>query len=492
MKSVKLPAFIMVLSFLVLAAGCGGGGGGSPAPTLVSITVTPANSTLAVGTSVPFTAVGTYSDNSTQNLTSSAAWTSSAGGVATVSDAAGSKGTVTAVTDGTATITATVGNVSGSTNLTLTADGAAPANVMAITVNGSLCTASSYLNKPCVSVTVCNPDQTVCQTVNDILLDTGSYGLRIFQQAIPTLTLPQVASGPGSLTGCVQFADGSSLWGPIKRAAVKLGNEPAVQIPIQVIDASFGTLPLPCADADPSPVSSGFTGILGVGVLAEDCGPGCVFSSANGIYYRCSGADCIGTTVALADQVQNPVAHLPLDNNGLLVQLPSVPTLAQSSPPGATSIDGSLILGIGTRANNTPASPIVFPTDQNGDIRTVFNGLNTVGFFDTGSNGLFFPNVDPAVLPVCAPPNTDWYCPPVTRSLLATNVGALGTPSSNVSFNVSNFLTLVSSPNNVFSDIGGPSNFGFDWGLPFFMGRNVLFGIEGKATSLGTGPYVAY
>ena len=488
MKSDNLLGYLLVLTLLVLAAGCGGGGGGNQpqAPTLASITVTPANSTMAVGTIGTFTAVGTFSDNSTQNLTSTATWTSADGGVATVSDAVGSKGTVTAVATGTTTIKATVGTVSGSTNLTLTADGIAPANVMAITVNGSLCTASSYLNKPCVSVTVCNPDQSVCQTVDDVLLDTGSYGLRIFRQAIPTLTLPQVANGPGALTGCVQFADGTSLWGPIQRAAVKLGNEPAVTIPIQVIDAAFGTLPLPCANADPSPVSSGFTAILGVGVLAEDCGFGCVFSSANGIYYRCSGTDCVGTTVALADQVQNPVAHLPLDNNGILVQLPSVPI------GGAPSVDGSLIFGIGTRTNNLPATPIVFPTDSNGDIRTVFNGLNTVGFFDTGSNGLFFPNADPAVLPVCAPPNTDWYCPPVTRSLLATNVGAFGTPSNTASFNVSNFLSLLSSPNNVFSDIAGPSTFGFDWGLPFFMGRKVFFGLEGKTTNIGTGPYVAY
>lgn len=432
------------------------------------------------------TATGIYSDSSTQNLTGQATWSSSAPSVAAVSDAAGSKGTVTGMALGSATITAAAGSVSGSTGISTTADGATPANVMAVTVNGSLCSASSYLNKPCVSVTVCTPDLSACQTVNDILLDTGSYGLRIFQQAIPSLSLPQVASGTGSLTGCVQFADGSSLWGPIRRAAVKLGNEPAVTVPIQVIDAAFGTLPLPCANADPSPVSSGFAGILGVGVLTEDCGPGCVFSSANGVYYSCIGASCTGTTVALADQVQNPVARLPLDNNGLLVRLPSVPV------GGVPSLDGSVIFGVGTRANNTPVSPTVFPTDQNGDIRTIFNNINTVGFLDTGSNGLFFPHADPFVLPVCDPPNSDWYCPPVTRALLATNIGANGTPSQSVSFNVSNLNTLISSPNNVFSDSAGPSTFGFDWGLPFFMGRDVFFGMEGKTSPLGAGPYVAY
>ena len=491
MKSTKIFGYLTVLGMLFTNAGCGGGGGGggdtpAVAPTLVSIAVTPANSSLAVGSSGQFAAVGSFSDSTTRDLTSSVTWSSSANTIALVSDVAGTKGTVTGVSTGTATITASLGSISGATDLTLTADGVAPANVMAITVNGSLCSAASYLNKPCVSVTVCNPDQSVCQTVNDILLDTGSYGLRVFQQALPGLTLQQVASGTGSLTGCVQFADGSSLWGPIMRAAVKLGNEPAVQVPIQVIDSTFGSLPLPCANADPTPVSSGFSGILGVGPLAEDCGPACVITSANGVYFRCIGTSCVGTTVALTDQVQNPVARLPLDNNGLLVQLPAVPI------GGAPSLDGSLILGIGTRTNNAPGAVTTFSTDQNGDIRTIFSGISTVGFFDTGSNGLFFPNADPAVLPVCSAPNSDWYCPPVTRALLATNVGVQGTPTDTVSFNISNFLTLAGSPNNVFSDIGGPSTFGFDWGLPFFMGRSVLFGMEGTTTALGTGPYVAY
>src|SRR6202453_3797165 len=50
--------------------------------TLVSIAVTPANPSIAKGTTEQFTATGTYSDNSTQNLTSSVTWPSTTGGVA--------------------------------------------------------------------------------------------------------------------------------------------------------------------------------------------------------------------------------------------------------------------------------------------------------------------------------------------------------------------------------------------------------------------------
>src|SRR5258708_2737368 len=40
-------------------------------------------------------------------------------------------------------------------------------NVMPISVNGALCSANSYPNKPCVSVTICTPGTTTCVTVTD-------------------------------------------------------------------------------------------------------------------------------------------------------------------------------------------------------------------------------------------------------------------------------------------------------------------------------------
>src|SRR5659263_409106 len=179
--------------------------------TLTSIRVLPANPSVALGTSLQFTATGTFSDNSAQDLTSSVTWSSSVPSVATISNAAGSNGRATPAAAGTTTITATMavtqptpGNISGSTLLTVTGGGGGQANVVPITVNGSLCSSGSYLNKPCVSVTVCTPGTSTCQTVTDILLDTGSFGLRIFQQAL-TVTLPQVTVASGSLANCVQF-----------------------------------------------------------------------------------------------------------------------------------------------------------------------------------------------------------------------------------------------------------------------------------------------
>ncbi len=103
---------------------------------------------------------------------------------------------------------------------------------MPVSVNGSLCARNSDFNNPCVSVTVCTPDQSSCQSIDGILLDTGSYGLRIFQDVL-TVPLTPVTSGSQTIAECLQYADGSSDWGPVENASVILGNEPAVQLPIQ-------------------------------------------------------------------------------------------------------------------------------------------------------------------------------------------------------------------------------------------------------------------
>jgi trimeric autotransporter adhesin len=91
--------------------------------TLVSITVTPINPSIAKGTTQQFTATGTYSDSSTQNLTTAVTWSSSAAAVATISNAAGSNGLATSVAVGSTTITATSGSIAGTATLTVTGSG---------------------------------------------------------------------------------------------------------------------------------------------------------------------------------------------------------------------------------------------------------------------------------------------------------------------------------------------------------------------------------
>lgn len=365
------------------------------------------------------------------------------------------------------------------------------ANVVPLTVNGASCGSGggAYPNKPCVRVTVCVPGTSTCKVVDDVLLDTGSYGMRLFREVLP-FSLPPVASGGGTLAECVQYLDGSSDWGPVATADLILGGEPAVRVPIQVIDAAFARAPASCTTLETGAAAAGFNGILGVGLFAEDCGPGCATIPANGMYFACVGTSCAGTTVPLSSQVPNPVARLPVDNNGVIVDLPSVPL------GGQASVTGSLILGIDTQANNGSVGATAYlASPQTGELQTRFAGTPSGGFLDTGSNGFFFPSPVSVPLPACAAPDSAWYCPLVTTNLSAINSGTSGSPSGPVTFSVGNAVKLFPSGYGAFSELAGPVPQGssFDFGLPFFFGQRVFIGIEGKRSSrLGTGPYFAY
>ncbi len=128
----RIPPFVFLIisTFVLLAAGCkvnvdnplpsggssSGTGGNGNSPTLASLAVTPANPSITQGTTQQFTATGTFSDNSKQDLTGSVTWTSSSTTVATISGS----GLANGASSGSSTITVTSGLVNGSTKLTVT------------------------------------------------------------------------------------------------------------------------------------------------------------------------------------------------------------------------------------------------------------------------------------------------------------------------------------------------------------------------------------
>ncbi|MGH9511014.1 MAG: beta strand repeat-containing protein [Terriglobales bacterium] len=85
------------------------------AVSLVSIAITPSNPSVPKGETQQLTATGTFSDSSTQDLTSQVTWSGAVSGVLDVS----ATGLVTARNIGTATITATDGSIAGSTGVTV-------------------------------------------------------------------------------------------------------------------------------------------------------------------------------------------------------------------------------------------------------------------------------------------------------------------------------------------------------------------------------------
>jgi len=87
--------------------------------TLVSLAITPANSTVSNGSTQQFTATGTFSDSTTQDITINVHWSSSHASVATIANAPSTAGLATTVGVGSTTIGANSGGVTSSTSLTV-------------------------------------------------------------------------------------------------------------------------------------------------------------------------------------------------------------------------------------------------------------------------------------------------------------------------------------------------------------------------------------
>jgi hypothetical protein len=352
---------------------------------------------------------------------------------------------------------------------------------------------NTSVNTPFVSITVCIPGSNTCQTIDHILVDTGSYGVRLLGPAL-TLTLPVQSLANGqTLAECTVFVDGYT-WGPVVQADLQVGGETASSLPIQVIgDSRYTAVPADCsgmAKTEEDTVSTfGANGVLGIGPFAYDC-PACANVVIPGTYYACaSPSSCVGTTVPANAQVPNPVTRFAADNNGSILELPSVAT------NGQLTVNGTLTFGVDTQSNNQSGSQTVLAVDQNANVTMTFNGQPlTESFVDSGSNGIFF---NDASIATCTQMGfTDFFCPASTLNLAVSMQGQNGVMANNLNFVVENAYTMLNNnPNfNAFPALAGtnPNANSFDYGLAFFYGKRVATVVEGNKTSVGTGPYIAF
>jgi hypothetical protein len=356
---------------------------------------------------------------------------------------------------------------------------------------------NNSINTLFVSVTVCMPGSTTtCQVIDNVEVDTGSYGLRILSSVL-TLNLPvETLANNATLAECTNFVQGYS-WGPVALANVQIAGETADSIPVQIIgDANYSTVPRDCSGtgtAIDTVAAFGANAVLGVGPFVQDCGAGCADAAVTGAYYSCSTpSTCAATAVAVSGQVSNPVSAFTTDNNGIIIQLPAVPAA------GSANVSGYLIFGIDTESNNASnasGTETVLTVDDLDDLTVTFNGQTlSQSFIDSGTNGIYFNDTS---LPVCTQAGlTDFYCPSATEAFSATLTGNNGMTAS-AQFSVANTYSLLSANPSftAFADIGGTypgASSTFDLGLPFYYGRRVATAIEGNTTTVGTGPYFAF
>jgi hypothetical protein len=366
-------------------------------------------------------------------------------------------------------------------------------------------------NVPYVSVTVCAPGSTTnCQTIDHVLLDTGSVGLRLEASVLNSTLLSALTSetdSSGNAVGeCYEFVD-DYVFGSVRVGDFTIGGESVASMPMQVIGdttlGNSGAVPRSCSSSGGSNMNTvqllGANGIIGVGTTTTDCGTLCTTASTSSgaIYYDCPSSGCSSAvarsaaTSAPFQQLPNPVAAFATDNNGTILSLPSV------AATGAATVTGTVYFGIGTETNNTLGSASVMPTNSYGYVTATYNGKSLPdSFLDSGSNYYYF--VDSSIAG-CTGDYAGFYCPSSALSLTPTLAGSSGSVSA--AFTLYNAETepaantaaepgIGANPNSLgFSD---PISNSFDFGLPFFYGRNVYTAISGRTAGSATGPYFAY
>lgn len=367
-------------------------------------------------------------------------------------------------------------------------------------------------NVPYVSVKICAPGSTTnCQTIDHVLLDTGSDGMRVLASVLNPSLLTALTSEKdpsGNPVGeCYQFVD-NYVFGSVRVGDFSIGGESVESMPMMVIGdttGGMGTVPSGCSSGGGSNMNTvkllGANGIIGVGMAKTDCGSACtvVGGSGGAIYYDCPPTGCAtivnraANTTAPFEQLPNPVAAFAVDNNGTILSLPSVPAA------GLVSVTGKIYFGIGTQSNNALGSATVLQTNSYGEVTAAYNGKSfSSSFLDSGSNYYYF--TDSSITACTDTALKGFYCPSSALALHPTLTGT-GAATADASFTLYNASTEPGATSNAVPGIGADPNAlnfsspitnSFDFGLPFFYGHNVYTAISGRRAGTATGPYFAF
>lgn len=302
---------------------------------LVSIDVTPADPTIALGTSQAFVATGTYSDATQQDLTTSVTWSSSVPAVATISNAGGSQGWATSASVGTTTITAThaASGIVGDTTLEVT-----PAVLVALEVAPA--------------------DPSIALGTTQAFTATGTYSDSTTQNLTTSVTWSSSAAGVATISnaGGSQGTASSVAVGTTTIAATHVSSGVVGDTTLEVTPAVLVSLALTPADA-----------LLGVGdtraykatgtysdATTQDLTTSVTWSSSNTAAVTVSNAGgSQGLATGIADGISTLSALHPASgvSGATAVQAVSAITLRAASSAGAAS--GLLSLSLGTPPGTT-------------------------------------------------------------------------------------------------------------------------------------------
>ncbi len=221
---------------------------------------------------------------------------------------------------------------------------AAQAAVNIVPAEVRLLSCGEGVNQLFVDVTVCDVKER-CRTVPDVLVDTGSSGLRLFRPALKGLELEAVTVLHNRPLGdWVSFGSGE-LWATLHWAWVRMGGlETTEAIPIELFDSPSPGESLPAGyggfDMRAEPATTVGNGILGIAARRYHHGRYYMFTGDGGALAQ---SDWERVMLDESAQLANPIGYFPEPyNNGSVISLPEV-----DAGKGQKAAQGWLGFGIG-------------------------------------------------------------------------------------------------------------------------------------------------
>lgn len=360
-------------------------------------------------------------------------------------------------------------------------------------------------NVPFVTIKICVPKTTTCQTFDNILLDTGSTGLRIFSNVL-SLSLPNTQYSGQDVGDCQSFGSGT-MWGAVEQADVYLAGEPVVTESIQVVIPNYSSNPppSPCnSSAITTSTQIGFNGILGVGPQTY----------SGDTYFACNGTSCSQMSVADYNTfvgsdksgVNNPIWNLNFlgtdsaDYNGITLVMNVVPNTGESYTPTSGSpgmVVGTAYLGINSQSDNatTYASGTEYVAYSVGHNYgsgyfppTNGSGLVNLTYIDSGSNYSIIGTSAEQTFTApttCSYSGSTWYCPSSTNSYSYDMLDTASYTYATETLYVGDASTLLAQGDALYTDVYYPGSSAYEvyLGFGFYLGRTIQISTQGSPLS---------
>jgi uncharacterized protein YjdB len=410
------------------------------AATLVSIAVTPATSSIAPGTNVQFTATGTYTDGSTQNLTSAASWSSDTPATATIN----TEGLATSAAQGTANISATSGSASGSSALTVTS-----ATLVSIAINPPTATIAPGTTQPFAATGTFSDGTTQSLTLSAHWSSTAASVATISDTSLTTGLASTLSAGTTTISVTSGTVSGSAtlVVNPVTLVSVAINPQsPAVVLGATQQFTATGTF----SDGSMQDVTS-------VAIWGSSAAPTAIVSSSVGSYGLATSSGEGATTISATSNSISSSTTLTVTVPGLTLVSIAISPVNASIPVGTTEqftatgaySDGST-QNLTSSVTWTSSATSVANVSSTGLATSIAEGASTITAASGSVSATTTLTVTAALVSISLSPSSTALTIGSTTQFTAT-----GTYSDGSTQNITASVTWTSSGSSIAAVVGG-------------------------------------